>query len=259
MTAGSPALTTLPASRPARALPVALAAATILAQIAYPLVSGTARDRLTIVTVVLFFAASTSHAAVWRGPRFAGALVGVAAGGGLLVEAFGVATGLPFGAYAYADSLGPKVAGVPVVIPLAWAMMAYPALLVGGRIAPSPRWVALCAGAALATWDLFLDPQMVDAGHWVWTGGSGPTLLEVPLLNFLAWFLVATAMMAALARVPSRREPPADDRVPFALYLWTYASSVLAHAAFFGLPGSALLGGIGMGAVVALFILRSRR
>ena len=37
--------------------------------------------------------------------------------------------------------------------------------------------------------------------------------------------------------------------MPYALYLWTYASSVLALAAFFGLPAAALWGGLGMGAV----------
>ena len=37
----------------------------------------------------------------------------------------------------------------------------------------------------------------------------------------------------------------------FALYLWTYFSSVLAHAVFLGLPASALWGAAGM-AVVAV-------
>jgi hypothetical protein len=32
-----------------------------------------------------------------------------------------------------------------------------------------------------------------------------------------------------------------------ALWLWTYASSVLAHAVFLGLPASALWGGAGWG------------
>ena len=33
-----------------------------------------------------------------------------------------MATGFPFGAYAYAGALGPTLLGVPLVIPLAWAM-----------------------------------------------------------------------------------------------------------------------------------------
>ncbi|HSK95308.1 MAG TPA: hypothetical protein VK891_01720, partial [Euzebyales bacterium] len=50
-----------------------------------------------------------------------------------------------------------------------------------------------------------------------------------------------------------------DDRVPLALYCWTFASSVLAHAAFFGLPVSAVTGGIGMGVVVVALVLVLRR
>ncbi len=260
-----------------RRVPVALAAATVAAQIAYPLTPlGAARDALTVATVVLFFAASVSHAAVWRGARFAAALVAVTTGGGLLVEALGVATSVPFGAYRYTGTLGWQLLGVPVVIPLAWTMMAYPALLVGDRIGRRRTARVVAAGAALASWDLFLDPQMVDAGHWVWRGGAGPALVGVPVSNFVGWFVVATAMMAVLARVPQRGVVEAvftptgggramrwsdayDDRVPYALYLWTYASSVLAHAAFFNLPGSALLGGAGMGVVVALFLRALRR
>jgi uncharacterized membrane protein len=245
----------------ARRMPVALGAATVLAQIVYPLVSGAARDRLTVVTVLLFAAASITHALVWRGPAWALTLVAVTAGGGLLAEAVGVHTGIPFGAYSYTGSLGWELSGVPVVIPFAWTMMAYPALLVGRGISPHPVRGPLVAGAALASWDLFLDPQMVDAGYWVWAPGGGPTLAGIPVSNFVGWFLVSVLMMAllwqALPLLDVRLQR--DDWLPYALYLWTYSSSVLAHVAFFGLAGSGLLGGVGMGTVVAAFIRVWRR
>jgi uncharacterized membrane protein len=242
-------------------VPVALAAATILLQIAYPLTPASALDRLTVVTVVVFFCASISHALVWRGRAFTASLVAVTAGGGLLVEVLGVNLGLPFGAYAYTGSLGAQIFGVPVIIPLAWTMMGYPALLVGQRISGHAVWGPVWAALALATWDLFLDPQMVDAGHWVWLGG-GPTLLDIPLSNFAGWVVTALVMMAVLWRVPARTVPISDgdpDRVMHVLYLWVYASSVMAHAVFFGLPASALIGGLGMGVVVVAFVRALRR
>ena len=247
----------LPAARvrPARALrrlPAALAVAVVACQIAYPLVDGVARHRLTVATVVVFFAASVTHSAVWRGGRWTLLLLAVAGGGGLAVEAVGVRTGLPFGDYRYAGTLGWQALGVPAVIPLAWVMMGYPALLVARRVTAEPRRGPLLAAAALAAWDLFLDPQMVDAGHWACTGG-GP-LLGVPLTNFVGWFAVAALMMAVLwPRLPHATAPGAD-RVPLGLYLWTYASSVLAHAAFWGNPEVALVGGVGMGAVVVALL-----
>jgi uncharacterized membrane protein len=252
-----------PASRTAhsaglRRLPIALAVATVLAQIAYPLVSGQPRDRLTVVTVVLFFLASTSHALVHRGAAWTGAFVVITTATGLVAEAVGTATGFPFGQYDYADSLGGKLLGVPVVIPLAWAMMGYPCLLVGRRLARSRAGAAVVGAWALASWDLFLDPQMVQAGHWSWTDVelALPGAPGIPVSNYLGWLLVATLMMALLQALP---RTPADDRVPAALFAWTYLSSVLAFAVFFGRPAVAVLGGVGMGLVAVPYLLSLRR
>ena len=242
-------------------MPAVLAGAVVLAQIAYPLTpEGTARDRLTVATVVLFAAASVLHAATTRGLRAAAALVAVAGGGGLLAEAVGVATGIPFGRYTYSGTLGPAVLGVPVLIPLAWVMMAWPAYLVAIRLARRPLVRVAVAAAALASWDLFLDPQMVDAGHWRWSDPSPalPGVPTVPLTNYAGWALVALVLMTLLHRAV-RTGPSTLDTVPYALYLWTYASSVLALPAFFGLPAAALWGGLGMGAVAVPLAWSLRR
>ena len=244
-----------PAARTtARRVPVVLAAVTVLLQIAYPLVSGDARDQLTVVTVLVFFLASTGHALLHRGARWTAAYVVVTAGTGLLAEAVGTATGVPFGQYDYAGSLGAKLLGVPVVIPLAWAMFAYPALLVGQRLARTAVGAAVVGGFALASWDLFLDPQMVEAGHWRFTDvqASLPGAAGIPLSNYLGWLLVAVVMVGVLQLLGRRA---ADDRLPAALFLWTYGSSVLANAAFFGRPGVALVGGLGMGLVAVPYAL----
>lgn len=242
----------------ARMVPVALAVTVVALQIAYPLVpQGPARDRLTVVIVVCFAAASLAHALVWRGPGFAVALFATTALGGLAVEAVGVSTGLPFGEYRYLDSLGAQLLGVPVVVALAWTMMAYPAYVVSQVIGGGPARTAVVGGWALASWDLFLDPQMVQAGHWQWQA-PGVALAGIPVTNYLAWFVVATVMMLTLRALATPEAPVADDRVPLALYGWTWASSVMAHAVFFGLPVSALAGGIGMG-VVVLALVRALR
>jgi len=226
---------------------VALAAAAVLLQVAYPLVHGPARDRLTVATVLVFFAASATHALLQRGPRWTARFLLVVVGGSLLVEAVGVATGLPFGDYRYGDALGPQLLGVPLVVPLAWAMLAYPAHVAGVRVGRP-----VLAGAwALAAWDLFLDPQMVAEGYWTWADPHG--INGIPWSNHVAWLVVALVLMAAL---PGR--PAADDRVPFALLLWTWGSSVLANLAFFGRPLVALAGGLAM-ALVTVPLVRSLR
>jgi uncharacterized membrane protein len=233
------------------------------AEICYPLTAGAVRAGLVIGTVVLGGALSIGHAAATRGGRAALALAAVAVGGGLLVEAVGVATGFPFGRYGYAGALGPTVFGVPVVVPLAWAWMAWPAWLAAGVLTTRRRWRVPVAGFGLAAWDLFLDPQMVAAGYWTWTAPSValPGEAAVPVTNYLGWLGVSLVMMALLAlAVPSTVDRRTDAPL-LALYLWTYYSSVLAHAVFLDLPASAAWGGLAMGAVavpVTVALVRAR-
>jgi uncharacterized membrane protein len=233
----------------------ALLAALVLAQICYPLTAGGARAGLVVVTVLLGYAASVAHAAISRGARAGGAVAALAAAA-FAIEAVGVRTGVPFGEYGYGTALGPRLFGVPVVIGLAWAWMAWPAWLAATRLCPPAptggtvrrRVARIAVGAvALASWDLFLDPQLVAAGYWHWNGRGGVSADTVPVGNYVGWLVVASGVMALLCLVerPSRT----GDAPMYALYLWTYASSVLAHAVFLDLPGSALRGAVGMGVV----------
>ncbi|MGZ4649809.1 MAG: carotenoid biosynthesis protein, partial [Kineosporiaceae bacterium] len=269
------------ASRAAQPLAVAAAAAAIAAQIVYPLLDGDGLRAATVVAVVAFLTASVAHTAAWFGGRAALTLLAGGLAVGLAAEAVGVATGWPFGRYAYADSLGPKVFGVPLLVPLAWTMMAYPALLAARRLVPRAGWswppgaraagVAIIGGVTLAAWDLFLDPQMVAAGHWAWARPtpSLPGVPMVPLGNTLGWLLVGTALTALLDRLLSRPSavpimqpvalpvalPVAAEALPAALLGWTWLGSVLANLAFFGRPAVALLGGAGMALVVAPYLV----
>jgi putative membrane protein len=241
-------------------VPWALLGVLVLTQIGYPLTDGAARAGLTVATVLLGYLLSVGHALLSRGARTAAVLVLVATGGGWAVEALGVATGFPFGSYDYSGQLGPKLLGVPLIIPLAWTWMAWPAWLAAGRLVRGrPARVAVAA-VGLAAWDLFLDPQMVAEGYWIWadTGPGLPGVPGVPVGNYLGWLGFAVLLMAGLAALaPSC--PQADDAPMLALYLWTYASSVLAHAVFLDLPASAAWGALGMGLVAVPLAIRLAR
>jgi putative membrane protein len=218
-------------------------------QIAYPLSAGATRAGLVVATVVLGYALSVGHALATRGWRTAGILVAVTTGGGLAAEMIGLATGFPFGAYHYSDALGPTLLGLPMVIPLAWTWMAWPAWLAAVHLVRGRLARTVVAAAGLSTWDLFLDPQMVHEGYWHWPGGG------VPTSNYLGWFGVSLIMMALLRALPSEVDLRADAPM-LALYLWTYLSSVLAHAVFLDLPASAVYGGLGMGVVAVWLMVR---
>lgn len=239
-----------------------LAALTVLSQILWVLVGGATRDGFTIAGVVLFFLASLTHALATQSRSWTAGFFAITVGLGWLVEAVGTGTGLPFGDYTYADRLGPSIGPVPAVIPLAWAMMGYPCYVVAARAARSRVGRIALAAALLATWDLFLDPQMVSEGHWSFADPlpALPGVSGIPLSNFAGWVLAASVVMiVADVAVGPPAVPVAVRSVPVALLAWVYCSNVLANAVFFGRPAVALIGGVGMGVPVLLAARGLRR
>ncbi|WP_040733453.1 carotenoid biosynthesis protein [Nocardia tenerifensis] len=254
------------------------AVALVLVQIAYPLTSGAGRDRVTVAVVLLSAGTALAHAAAARGIRYATGLLAIVSGLGLVAEIVGTATGVPFGCYEYAvDRLGPALAGVPLVVPLAWTGGLYPVWVVAGLLTRGTlARIGLMAVGAVG-WDLFLDPQMVADGQWRWcdTDSGLPGLASIPYTNYLGWLAVALLMGALLtglertSRTVSAGLSTPDSRagldtvspvfgsnaVPVAVFLWTWLGSVLAHAVFLGLPVSAGYGGVGM-AVLGVPLLR---
>jgi putative membrane protein len=188
----------------------------------------------------------------WSRSRFLGAvaLVMVVSWG---VEALGSATGFPFGGYSYTDALKPQLAGVPVVIPLAWLMMLPPAWAISETILSARgrhhlgRWYvplhAILSGAAFTAWDLYLDPQMVAHKLWVWDNPSG--YFGIPWGNFLGWWLTSTILTLLLrpSQLPHLRL--------MAIYVLTWIFQAIGLGVFWGRPGPALVGLLGMGAFVA--------
>jgi uncharacterized membrane protein len=237
-----------------RALPALLAGTVVALQIAYPLVHGAARDRLTVLIVAVLAAANLVHAAVTRGPRTAGGLLLVTAGPGYAIEVLGVHTGVPFGSYAYTGALGPRLFGAPLLIGLAWTMLAWPAALVARHLVRGTVARVLLGAWALATADVFLDPQLVASGAWAWRFPSPhlPGVPDVPLTNFAGWLAVSLLLSAAVQALAA----DGDDSVALALYLWLYIGWVVALAAFLDLAAAAGWGALAMGTVAVPLAVR---
>jgi uncharacterized membrane protein len=189
----------------------------------------------------------------WGVRRVAVAGTGVALGTAA-VEAVGTATGVPFGRYAYTGRLRPTVVGVPIAVPLAWWSMAVPAREAAhaalGTRSTTTRRIVLGA-AALAAWDLFLDPQMTAEGFWRWRGGG--RYRGIPLRNFAGWLLVGLAVMGALELAL----PPGD---PDAALVAEYAAmGVMETAGFGAFFGDALVATVGGAAMLPLGALAATR
>ena len=104
---------------------------------------------------------------------------------------------------------------------------------------------------------MFLDPQMVAAGHWRWAYPTPalPGIHGIPLTNYLAGCSSSIALMAALDRL---HPDPGFRRAAAGALPLDLRVSVLANLFFFGRPGVALVGGIGMGLVALPLALRLR-
>jgi uncharacterized membrane protein len=181
-------------------------------------------DWLVAAGTITCFAASLTHAASRQGWRWTLAFLAIVTGGSVMAETVSLHTGWPFGSYRYAARLGWTVLDVPILVPMAWTMMAYSALVVARRMTRHRVGGPLVAALALVAWDLVLDPVMITAGYWTWQV-RGPAWLGIPVSNFVGWFGVTVSQMAALWWWPGRlfewREGAVDDRVPLGLYAGT--------------------------------------
>jgi uncharacterized membrane protein len=242
---------------PAGSLALGLGCAGVAAQISYPLTAGQLRDLVTVAVVLLVASACVAHALATRGARWAAGLVVITVGGGLLAELVGSATGVPFGSYAYTASgaLGPELGSVPLLIGPAWTFGTYPAWCAAQALVrpQRPAMTVLVAAWGLTSWDLYLDPQLVADGRWVWHDPEPalPGVPGVPLSNYLGWLLVALLLCSALYVLDRAlgTPPPGPDALPLALFCWAWLGGAVAHALFLGLPASAGYGLVGMGLV----------
>lgn len=170
--------------------------------------------------------------------------------GAWAVEALGTATGFPFGLYEYTPALQPQLLAVPLLIPLAWLMMLIPAWAVAEALLIGLRerlgsWYRLSYAAvsavAMTAWDLYLDPQMVSKGLWVWENPGG--FFGIPWVNYLGWLL--TAFLLTMVVRPEGLPRP---RL-LIIYALTWLFQAVGLGVFWGQPGPALAGFVAMGAL----------
>ena len=141
-------------------------------------------------------------------------------------ETLSIATGFPFGHYAYTDLLGDKLGQVPLMIMPAYFFVGYLAWTMGGMLLdetgnPLPRdtrktiswlktgdnvWrkkrnivlVPLVASALMVFWNASFDPIMSTIeGNWIWRDGGA--YFGVPLSNFFGWFITVYLIFQSFA------------------------------------------------------------
>ena len=228
-------------------------AAVIGLQIAYPLVHGDVLRYITMVTVYLAAAVMILHSYLAHGGHYAATFTVITFAYSLAIETLGVKSGWPFGRYHYSHTLGVQLFGVPLLVPFAWIMLTYPLLLAARRAAA--RWVFLYGGIGLMIWDLFLDPQMVDAGRWTWklVGPRVPYEPMIPLSNAAGWLFAGMGLMALLNKTLShdRLKNSVNSMVPDILLFWSFLAGIISNVFFFHHS----MIGIFVGAIFGIYLL----
>jgi uncharacterized membrane protein len=131
---------------------------------------------------------------------------------GFLVEVAGVHTGLIFGSYQYGTALGWQLWEVPLVIGTNWLMLTYACGSVCDRL-PAAAWTkALAAAGLMTSLDVLIEPVAIRLGFWDW---NSP---EVPLQNYLAWYVVSALLLLLFYRLPFRKQ----NRLAFLLLLMQF-------------------------------------
>jgi len=154
------------------------------------------------------------------------------------VEVAGVATGFPFGRYAYTENLGPRLnfipllGLVPVTIPLAWYVLVSNALILwrcffAGYI---PAIEAAAVATLVTAIDWVMEPFATRIkAYWIWGIGNGADG-EAPWRNYAAWWAISFLLVLLFAKTPAHQDRPEPRPalilgtflVFFGLTRWTY-------------------------------------
>jgi putative membrane protein len=119
---------------------------------------------------------------------------------GFFIEYVGVRYGILFGSYQYGQTLGLKVAGVPVIIGLNWLLIIYSVAVLTEYLAV-PAALKIVVGSALAVaLDWLIEPVAMRFDFWDWRNHV------VPLQNYLGWFFTAAIMLTAYQALKVKAE-----------------------------------------------------
>jgi bisanhydrobacterioruberin hydratase len=104
---------------------------------------------------------------------------------GFVSEVIGVKTGLVFGAYHYGHSLGYLSLGVPLIIPINWALLVTCGVLFVKGISSNKIINALLSAALITGLDFIIEKNAAQLKLWYFHSGSPG------LHNYFAWFVIA--------------------------------------------------------------------
>jgi len=105
---------------------------------------------------------------------------------GFLTEFLGVNFGLIFGSYSYGDNLGLKIAGVPLIICLNWAVLTIITADLSSLIHKNTIVQSLIGGFIMMLLDIIIEVSAPRLDFWEFENNT------IPLKNYIAWFIIGS-------------------------------------------------------------------
>ncbi|HVF10733.1 MAG TPA: bisanhydrobacterioruberin hydratase CruF [Abditibacteriaceae bacterium] len=159
------------------------------------------------VFVVVFALPSCVAVIRWLGWRSGLRLLLVLAVFAIILESFAVATGIPYGRFVYGEKIGAKVLGlVPWTVPFAWSPLLLASMALAPRWSSQPLMTAVLSGLTLVLIDMVLDPAAVAQQFWTWEHPG--VFYQVPISNFIGWFLSGVVGSLLFQRFAGNRHLP---------------------------------------------------
>jgi uncharacterized membrane protein len=203
--------------------------------------------KITYPFIVIFY-----QVILFLGMKRGIGLLVLAASVGSIFEMIGLSQGVIFGGqYFYRDSIF-SIGGLPISILIYWAVFIYSGWSVVSFLTNDEKTLrhivfqSLLDGLAVMAIDIFMDPLQVKAGIWTWFGRGD--YLNIPIGNFIGWFLVGS-ITGFIFRIFELKWPPNRSRdlrlhlMPIAgyaflaLYLLMIAIKLdMPQAAYLGFP-----------------------
>lgn len=123
---------------------------------------------------------------------------------GYTIELIGVHTGMIFGEYSYGGTLGLKLVQIPLMIGVNWILVIYSAGMLVQSIGIKNTVLAAAVGSVLVTLlDFVIEPVAIRFDYWAWNTN------DIPLQNYIAWYLFSFALLYLFVRLPFKKHNPA--------------------------------------------------
>jgi bisanhydrobacterioruberin hydratase len=114
---------------------------------------------------------------------------------GMAVEWVGVTYGVLFGSYSYGDSMGFKIAGVPILIGANWAILVLTTGVCANALAQSRKIRVLIGALLMLFLDFFMERSAPIFDFWTFDN------YVAPIENYISWFVLALGLHAVFQYV----------------------------------------------------------